>query len=264
MVASGSGGTADQGKLVYSYDGTTWLIGTATGIFTACNSIAWNGFIWVAGGESNGSGRLAYSVDGINWTQATTAGTSFTVCNIVAWCAYAWVAGCTGTNVIIFSSNGITWEESKTVPDFTYGCTALTFIGNKLVACGEINSKVAVFESSDGDEWVELAPPQNGGPDPFDFTICNTIVSNGTDYFAGGSGGTDSKLATSIAAADTWVKVTGFPARFIPNSLGWNESRWVAVGEGATSAGDATVIGKIAYSLDGIIWTGVANIFDYF
>ena len=51
--------------LAYSTNGITWT-GLGKTIFNVCNTIAWNGYMWIVGG--GGDNTLAYSTDGKTWT----------------------------------------------------------------------------------------------------------------------------------------------------------------------------------------------------
>jgi hypothetical protein len=70
MVAGGA-------SVDYTYDGINWITSpSGTALFTACTAVAWNGSLWVAGGDSvskgSPSGVIAYSSDGFIWTNSTS------------------------------------------------------------------------------------------------------------------------------------------------------------------------------------------------
>jgi hypothetical protein len=114
MVAGGEG----TNKVAYTYDGIVWTASVSgSGLFTVkCNSVAWNGVIWVAGGE--GTNQLAYSSDGTNWIASTSGNSVISgTCRTVAWNGSLWIAGgnkdsTSGGGVVAYSSDGITWTES--------------------------------------------------------------------------------------------------------------------------------------------------------
>jgi hypothetical protein len=119
-VTSDAGGNGTTNTLAYSYDGVSWT-GLGKTIFTsACNGIATNGSLWVAGG-SGGNG-LAYSYDGITWTGLGT--TLFSQGQTVAWGVVngtgMWVdTALGGTYGIAYSYDGISWIGAVVVSSFT-------------------------------------------------------------------------------------------------------------------------------------------------
>ncbi|NDC83694.1 exo-alpha-sialidase, partial [bacterium] len=111
-------------KIAYSYDGITWVnapIGNIFGRGVASDkgvySIAWNGRLWVAGGDDEFDNiAIATSPDGINWTKRTTPG-SLTIATVysIAWNGSLWMAvganGLTGEGFVSTSPNGTTWTD---------------------------------------------------------------------------------------------------------------------------------------------------------
>ena len=96
--------------------------------------MAWNGSIWVAGG--NGTGQIATSQDGITWAVSTSGNSILTAnCFSVAWNGSIWVAGGSGSNQIASatSPDGITWAAS------TSGNSVITY------ACQGVASKVSNY-----------------------------------------------------------------------------------------------------------------------
>jgi len=75
----GSPGYAHEGVILFSYDGSTWTrSANDTTIFPqskgSCDSISWNGSIWLVSGNTNASTDVAtmtYSIDGNTWIKQT-------------------------------------------------------------------------------------------------------------------------------------------------------------------------------------------------
>jgi hypothetical protein len=121
MFVAGSIGDTDN-KIAYSYDGITWVNTSVSSIFDQSSdmgvrSIAWNGQLWVAGGDNNlDETVIATSPDGINWTKRTIP-VSLTIgpLHSVAWNGSLWMAvgedGITGRGFILTSPNGTTWTN---------------------------------------------------------------------------------------------------------------------------------------------------------
>jgi hypothetical protein len=100
-------------RIAYSTDGITWINSSIT--TGTWNTVAWNGFLWLAGGTSG----LAYSYDGLNWTTITQSIVS--TCNSITWSGSLWIA--TGTPVLgsqssAYSYNGMTWIPSTNSLNF--------------------------------------------------------------------------------------------------------------------------------------------------
>jgi hypothetical protein len=227
MVAAG----VNTNKLAYSYNGTLWYP-SASGntVFTVvCITVAWNGSLWVAGGD--GINTLAYSADGINWTGL--GDTIFTSCSSVAWNGSSWLASGSGTgttNKLAVSFDGINWTSSTA--DTSY--SLLAWNGSLWVGASG-----ALQYSSDGITWSS----STSGTSVFN-DAANSVAWNGSVWLAGGSG-TTHKLARS----DDGIVWTGLATTVFTvscRSVAWNGSLWVAGGEGAN---------RLAYSIDGNTWT---------
>ena len=117
------GGSQTINHLAYSYDGFRWFgLGTSIWI-TSCTAIAWNGTIFVAGGNNSSSpsatNLFAYSYDGVNW-RASPSGLVYTVSYYVRDIKYSslmkmWIASVGGpVESIAFSYNGIEWIKGTT------------------------------------------------------------------------------------------------------------------------------------------------------
>jgi hypothetical protein len=127
----------------YSYDGINW---SSLSIPLTINilTIAWNGLIWLAGGQ--GTNTLAYSYDGINWIQSSNGNNLFTGLtgrNTKTYGYYSLGYNSKRQNTITFPTNltvgvgetaagigaigysynsGLTWRLSPSSTLFTYIC----------------------------------------------------------------------------------------------------------------------------------------------
>jgi hypothetical protein len=240
------GGQNGADILAYSYDGVIFS-GLGNTLFTRCNSVAWNGRTWVAGGfTSAGSGEcvIAYSYDGFTWVKSTSGSAIFSAeCYGVAWTGKLWVAGGSNTTSpsIAYSSDGITWALASSSTAVFTNCRALASNGYITVAGGQAK----VGYSYDGINWVE-APTGSAI-----FTgECRCIAYNGILWVAGG----DYNLAYSYDGINWTTSATGSTLMaHTCNSVAWNGTRWVAVGASANGTG------SVAYSSDGIAWTDSAS-----
>jgi hypothetical protein len=244
MVAGGTT-SGSAGKLAYTYDGITWTASTAAVFTTRCNTVAWNGTIWVAGGS--GTNVLAYSSDGITWTLADVSGIdpAVTECFALGWNGIMWVAGVdTG---FIYSYDGINWNNADIVNDVLANCLTLVWKSDMWLAGGTLGNGVGagtICSSTDGLIWTK----SNSGSERFT-TSCNSIAWNGRLLVAGGVG-TASKIATSSDSGFTWVNsISGnLVLTNYCRSVAWNGSIWLAGGSGSAY--------NIARSSDGTTWTG--------
>jgi hypothetical protein len=242
------GGGDGTNKLAYSLDGITWN-GSASGnalIYSLCNTVAWNGTLWVAGGYGTGensvNSSIVYSSDGITWARSTSANALFgeySQCFAVAWSGTRWVAVGYGTNKLGYSSDGITWTASASGNAlFTNTCVALAWNGTLWVAAGSGDNRLAY--SSDGITWTADI---SGNAVFTDY--CRAVAWNGTRWVAGGSG--PNQLAYSSDGIN-WTASTNGNEVFTNycSAVAWNGTRWVAGGFGTN---------RLAYSTDGIEWT---------
>jgi len=117
--SGGSTASPIGNTLAYSYNGLNWLgIAATTGPFTTLsNTVAWNGSLWVAGGQ--GGNTMAYSRTGNVWLAVPNNGSIFSYqCNDVFWNGNTWcaVGNCNASssntnfgNTLAYSLNGINW-----------------------------------------------------------------------------------------------------------------------------------------------------------
>jgi len=259
-VAGGEG----TNTLAYSIDGINWT-GLGTSIFTVGRSVAWNGSVWVAAGE--GTNTLAYSADGSNWTGLGT--TIFTRANSVAW-GGLFVAAGAGGNTLAYSTDGMAW--SGLGPVLTTG-TAVAWNGSNWLAGG--GTEVAT--SSDGLSWskrqnivsnikaIGVAASNwviTGSSTAYSTDGINWTGSKGFDIEGYALANRESRLYQQttflpvyvVSAAmyyttngSNWIPVTE-PFTGTISCMAWNGTIWVAGGAG---------IYQIAYSIDGLSWSGI-------
>ena len=134
IVAVGQGVSSDE--VGYSLNGgATWTMST-TGVFgVSANSIFWNGEKYVATGGSTNS--IAYSTNGISWTVSSTAFSGVgNFCNSVSWNGKSWIAtgSLVGTNVILYSYDGVDWYNSNMRSSTGYGVASNPKIGATYVS----------------------------------------------------------------------------------------------------------------------------------
>jgi hypothetical protein len=248
----------------YTYDGIRWYPSpSGNAIFynggdAFPTGVAWNGSIWVAVGNQDGSNHtatdvtIAYSSDGINWTPVTTDPFAGYHANGVAWNGSIWVAiggdSNSSTNSIATSSNGINWTAHPgPFPGIDAYCIAWN--GSIWVAGGGGQGD-HIATSADGINWTPSTPGN-----AIIGTKCLTLAWNGTLWVAGGSGivAPGDNGATLAYSYDgiTWNPRTGTDpfSGATCTTVAWNGSLWLAGAE--TEGGN-----MIAYSLDGETWIG--------
>jgi hypothetical protein len=141
-----------------------------------------------------------------------------------------------GSNVISYSYDGVTWNPATSANTFfTLGhCAAWN--GTIWVAGGV--GSYTIITSSDGINWVLNAQSL--------FTECWSVEWNGTLWVAGGLGTT--RLAYSYDGL-TWNAAPIQIFTDVCYKVSWNGSLWLAGGGNSAT--------KMAYSYDGIIWNAV-------
>ena len=160
-----------------------------------------------------------------------------------------------GAGGMAFSSNGIKWFAA---PAYIYSANDLAWNGKKWIAVGFSSpGGTSIGYSNDGINWTTI----DGISTLFNKGI--GAVWNGSMFVVGGSLGTHT-IAYSINGITGWTGVTGSTSIFSTscNCIGSSIKRnsvniqqpTIAVGAGSHT---------IAYSIDGIEWTGLGTyIFD--
>ena len=236
-----------------------------TTIFTTSGwAVAYGGGMWIAGGE--GTNSLAWSYDGITWTGiASGVGNFGTRCRGVAYGEISgvggrWVAVGVGTNSIIYSNDGVNWiipaQGITATGVFTTGAYGVCWDGTNFWVVGQGTNTLA--SSPDGINWTAYGQAADGGANHSPFSTAGYgIAYNGTQYVAMGIGGMTMAYSSN---GTTWT-ACATPPFTQGNAVCWGAPignivtpgtaitpRWCAVGIGASHT--------IAYSTDGINWTG--------
>jgi hypothetical protein len=271
-VAVGTGSAtpaAGSYQLAYSYDGLNW-VGVPSVIFgsgansSVGNCVAWGKDKFVAGGGNSvaAGNRVYYSYDGKTWIVGTPIfATSYSA---VAYNGTMWVA--TGNNANSFNTglgysyDGITWALNPTATIFSLatniGAIAWSPALNIWVA-GSGDTTNTLYYSYNGINWTGCTGSLSGG------TTCQTLCWTGNKFIGGWSVMGPTQFYTSSDGIN-WV-ATG-PVMFTSNfSLAWSSNQPnsgqqlvnVAIQQPTLAFGSGT--NSIAYSYDGINWTGLGT-----
>jgi hypothetical protein len=244
-VGNGSG----TNTIATSPDGITWTaVSNSNSIFSSGYGVAWNGTLWVAVGNGSGTNAIATSPDGITWTGLGTSifstygrGVAFNNARpqSITYPRNLTVAVGSGTNTIIYSTDGITWTPSNNSTSiFTVGY-GVAWNGTLWVAVGQGTNTIAT--SPDGITWTAVSNSTS-----IFSTQCNGVAWNGSIFVAVGKG------TNSIAYSYDGITWTGLGTSIFSsgNGVAWNGTLWAAVGEGSNTQ---------AYSYDGISWIGIGS-----
>jgi hypothetical protein len=241
------GGGLSRNSMAYSYDGYTW-IGLGMTIFSNYGmGFAYNNSVYVAVGSGTVN-TLAYSYDGINWTGLGNSIFS-SVGNSVIWNGSLFVAmGSGSVNSIAYSYNGIDWTGLG-LSIFSVG-NSVSWNGTLFVAGGQLTNTSAY--SYNGINWV------GNGNTTLQTTI-NSVSWNGSLWTFGGVGSRGNTLAYSynginlIASASSSFStgITSVASNYGVKPIPFIQHPTLAFGSGS--------INTIAYSSDGISWSGLGN-----
>jgi len=252
-VAAGQGGNS----LAYSPNGFSWF-GLGTRVFsTSATSVTWSGTYWLATGV--GGNTLAYSADGVIWV-GLGRNIFTTQANGAAWNGRFWVAAGQGGNTLAMSWDTVNWRG--------LGATYFTTLAN------------AVATNTDGTMWIAagqgtntLMYSTNGilwttvNSNPFS-TTGNAVTWNGKFWVASGTGtntlgyspdginwtGEGSSLIVTPGLSGSVVANMGVGSAIIPTNYTTlpvtTTPLWAMGGTGTNT---------LAFSLNGIVWTGVGN-----
>jgi hypothetical protein len=245
-------GAGTTNTIAYSSDGINWTpVAASTSIFSIQGrDVAWNGKMWVAVGQ--GANTIAYSSDGITWTGLGTSIFSISG-NGIEWNGSIWVAVGQGTtNTIAYSSNGINWtgatddSGNSSLSIFTDAGRGVAWNGSIWVAVGD-----TIAYSSDGISWIPLTNSvfsDTGYGVAWNGKLWVAVGEGTTNTIAYSSDGINWTGATDLSeAAESSLNIfsnAGF-------GVAWNGLMWIAIGDGG--------LNTIAYSSDGIKWTGLGK-----
>jgi len=244
-----AGGDASS-VLIYTQDnGSSWSrSANGSTLFNKCLAIAYNGYIWVAGGDITSSAKLIYSSDGINWNNSLY-GTGLFLggsCNAIATNGKLWVAGGTSTilNTVLYSYDGITWHPSSGTTLLGTSCLTVAWNGTMWIAGGVGDYRI--IYSYDGITWL------GSNANTALTGSCKALAWNGSIWLAGGTG--TNKMAFSYDGINWTALTQPFNADVTNscNTIAWSGSQWVA---GGTESAYNTLI----YSSDGFTWSNAVN-----
>jgi hypothetical protein len=258
-VAVGSG-TANS---AYSYNGINWTANNIS-FFSICRTISWNGEIWTSGGTPTSTTSLVYSLDGINW-YANTTNLLGTCCSMRSGILLPYtnqiisptgpagytgapgssitgatgptgpitvnnqfaVAGGTGTNVLSYSYNGISWTPVVSSTSLMNVCNCICYNGSIFVAGGGRLAGAAdaqpLLYSYNGVNWVSSG---------FLATSVASIAWNGTRFVTAGSINIPGGFCFSSNGIN-WTRITSVfdVNKYICFGVIWVGNQWVMVGQ---------------------------------
>jgi len=152
-----------NGRMAYTYDGTSWNLGTSVLEPLGYTTIAWNGSYWMAAGNST---NIITSSDGINWAVVAPSPMGTSGVSSIAWNGSLWIAvGGTGTGVtgIATSPDGIIWTKSINDPLSGKDKKAVAWNGSYWVVVGGNGSGGNTIATSyDGMNWTPRSSPFDG------------------------------------------------------------------------------------------------------
>ena len=190
-------GGAGTHRMIYSSNGRDWVtIPSADSLFNdnVCRTIGYNGAQWIAGSDSSDN-RLIYTSDPSGtWNASASGNTLFTGCFSVAWNGAIWVAV---GDTIAFSSNGIGWTESATIPSTSYFWTTVAYNGSLWVAGTRGTTPIAY--SYDGDIWRAATIPTS-------IDQCQSVTWTGSLWIAATGNSPDN----TASAAYSYNGITWF------------------------------------------------------
>jgi hypothetical protein len=188
FVACGEGG------FFYSFSGSNWYTANAS-VFPGGRpfAVAWNGYMWVAVGQSGNASNIAYSMDGSNWSNANS-GFFENSGQGIAWNTRYWVAVGSQTSdaktSLKYSYDGLNWSNSIFGGFGNPAGTgnAVTWNGEVWVAAGLSGgfTQSNLQYSTDGSNWFRSAT--------------NTFTGAGLN--GGGGIATDGTRFVAVGASD--------------------------------------------------------------
>jgi hypothetical protein len=258
------GGWYNNLKMWYSYDGFTWIPNqtSANSLFHQCSTYAYNGSIYVVGGTAQSTYSIAYSYDGINWTGVNDSAAVFGERFCIVTNGKIFVSNGTGTYKLAYSYDGINWTGIPYIGGFNYGY-GLATNGTMFVSTSSVNGGyLGIGYSYDGITWLPGSSSSNlfSGSRPF------TVTWNGTVWIITGQANTTSNNLGYSYNGINWI-ASPSNNMFTGNSTATCGGLGVASNYGvapmpfiqhptlAFGSGQNT----IAYSPDGISWTGLGN-----
>jgi hypothetical protein len=253
-VAVGNGANS----IAYSSNGTTWT-GLGEAVFSSVGyGVAWNGTLWVAVGQ--GSNNIVYSSNGTTWTGITGTTVFSNYGYGVAWNGTLWVAVGYGTNSIAYSNDGTTWTGRGTAVFLIrgYGVASnagyapITLYNGNVSITGPGTITAYVTEAADSN-YAAITTPVTAGTINVQGSPTITPATTQSVAYPGTSSVTITPTSNSAGAFTYYLSTSGatsYGNAYITSSAGIVATRLIAVGTGTNT---------IAYSDDGITWTGLGS-----
>ena len=202
-------------------------------------SVAWNGSLFVAIGQTGTGNRVMTSPDGKAWTLQTS------VADIV-WTSVVWngtvfcaVAASAVANDVMTSPDGITWTIRTGAA--TNGWQQVVWGEGLFVAVASTGVGNRVMTSPDGIVWTIRTSAA-------DYSWISVTYSPELSLFVAvadaAGGGTTDRCMTSPDGINWTLRTIGTALNW--RGVGWNGTRFAAVSSGTTG---------VSTSLDGITWT---------
>jgi hypothetical protein len=136
-----------SGLIRYSTDGNTWTAASSPAINYKLVKYGFDRFVSIT---NNAITSSAYSADGTNWTGSTSLPQS-PDWSAIEYGANKFVTIKTNSNIVAYSSNGITWTQS-TLPS-SQAWNSVAYGGGLFVAVASSTNRTAY--SNDGVTWYE-------------------------------------------------------------------------------------------------------------
>lgn len=242
-------GGQDTNQLAISTDDASTWSPVGTGLFTAVRTVATRAQsaytppspLLIIGGQ--GGNLLATSTDGLTWTPSSVPFTSSV--RSVVWNGYIWVAGGSGAYVLATSTDGLAWTGIS-IANMTAVFSVAWGPPGKWIAVGTGTGTYTRAESTDGITWTPYTSSTGGF---FTGAAYGIIWAQGIWLAAGtpnGSGILFSLDGTNWIPQFVSVFTTG-------RSVSSNGTLFLAGGSGVSS--------KMAYSLEGTVWSTVSSPF---
>jgi hypothetical protein len=195
--------------------------------------------VMVAGTKS---GAVWYTTSGNSWSSVALPMNV----NSVAWNGAMWLAGGYGTNVLMYSSDGLIWLA---VEGFTILTTvnSVAWNGSIWIAVGINNgdSSKIIASSIDGITW------SNPGANLDTIIETPTVVAwSGTKWLVGGTPSNTTVIASSTNGVSWIGAYDGIGITTEISTLIYNGRYWIAGGVGSTN---------LVYSVDAALWLSVGE-----
>jgi len=191
-----------------SSDGLNWIGRSSPLDGFGCNTIAWNGSLWAAGGTvTPGGGTIATSPDGIVWTSVTGLDSNGLSVISIAWngrilLASTQVRSLDVGSTVYSSRDGITWVSSV-ISLIGKQLSHIAWNGSNWIAGSggkSIEAPQVIYTSTDGVTWTPQTSPLNGQNIG---ASANFIAPRRLFYINSGGGGTSGPAISTFSTLTT-------------------------------------------------------------